>query len=58
MTFLIDAAKYYAAEPHQDAAWEWLWESLDPYTQQVFVDCYRDSPEPPVTPKPLSLIHI
>ena len=46
MTFLIDAAKYYAAEPHQDAAWEYLWDSLDEYTQQVFMDAYRASPAP------------
>ena len=45
--YLIDAAKYYAAQPHQDAAWEYLWDSLDEYTQQVFIDAYRDAPEPP-----------
>jgi hypothetical protein len=47
MTYLIDAAKYYAAEPHQDAAWEWLWNSLDEYTQTEFMVAYRDAPEPP-----------
>jgi len=47
MSFLINAAKYYAAQPHQDAAWEYLWESLDEYTQQVFMDAYRDAPEAP-----------
>ena len=36
MSFITDAAKYYAAEPHQDAAWEYLWESLDEYTQEEF----------------------
>ena len=46
-SFLIDAAKYYAAQPHQDAAWEYLWDSLDEYTQDVFMDAYRDAPEPP-----------
>jgi hypothetical protein len=46
-SFLIDAAKYYAAEPHQDAAWEYLWDSLDEYTQDCFKDAYRDAPEPP-----------
>lgn len=54
MSFLIDAAKYYAAQPHQDAAWDFLWESLDSYTQQVFMDCYRDAPEPD-TSNPLSV---
>ena len=46
-SFLIDAAKYYAAEPHQDAAWEYLWDSLDEYTQDCFMDAYRDAPEAP-----------
>jgi predicted chitinase len=46
-SFLIDAAKYYAAQPHQDAAWEYLWASVDEYTQDCFMDAYRDSPEPP-----------
>ena len=50
MSFITDAAKYYAAEPHQDAAWEWLWESLDPYTQEGFKEAYRASPEPPEVP--------
>ena len=40
-SFLINAAKYYAAEPHQDAAWEYLWDSLDEYTQDVFKDNTR-----------------
>ena len=52
MTFILNAAKYYAAKPHQDAAWEWLWESLDPYTQEGFKEAYRASPEPPVAPIP------
>lgn len=47
MTYLVDAAKYYTAEPHQDAAWEYLWASLDEYTQDCFVDAYRDAPELP-----------
>lgn len=46
MSFLINAAKYYAAQPHQDAAWEYLWDSLDEYTQDVFIDAYRDGPKP------------
>lgn len=50
MSFITNAAKYYNAEPHQDAAWEWLWESLDPYTQERFKEAYRASPEPPEVP--------
>ena len=46
MSFITDAAKYYAAQPHQDAAWEYLWASLDEYTQDCFMDAYRDAPEP------------
>ena len=47
MSFITYAAKYYAAQPHQDAAWEYLWASLDEYTQDCFMDAYRASPEPP-----------
>ncbi len=47
MTFITDAAKYYAAKPHQDAAWEYLWASLDEYTQDCFMDAYRDAPKAP-----------
>ncbi len=47
MSFILDAAKYYAALPHQDAAWEYLWASLDEYTQDCFMDAYRDAPEAP-----------
>lgn len=47
MSFITDAAKYYAAKPHQDAAWEYLWASVDEYTQDCFIDAYRDAPEPP-----------
>ena len=47
MSFITDAAKYYAAQPHQDAAWEYLWDSLDEYTQDCFKDAYRDAPEAP-----------
>ena len=46
-SFLIDAAKYYAAQPHQDNAWEYLWDSLDDFTKKVFMDAYRDSTEDP-----------
>ena len=58
MSFITDAAKYYAAQPHQDAAWEWLWESLDPYTQEGFKEAYRASPEPPVVPEPLITVEL
>jgi uncharacterized protein YvpB len=46
MSFITDAALYYAAEPHQDAAWEALWASLDTSTQETFTEAYRASPEP------------
>ena len=46
MNFLIDAATYYKAEPHQDAAWEYLWDSLDEYTQDSFKEAYRTAQEP------------
>lgn len=46
-SFLINAAKYYAAQPHQDAALEYLWASLDEYTQDCFIDAYRNAPEAP-----------
>ena len=44
MSFLKQAATYYVGEPHQDAAWEYLWDSLDSYTQESFKDAYRSSP--------------
>lgn len=47
MTFLTNAAKYYKAEPHQDAAWETLWASLPVSTQEEFKEAYRASPPPP-----------
>ena len=46
MTFITDAAKYYKAEPHQDAAWEALWASLDNPTKETFKEAYRASPPP------------
>ena len=46
MSFILNAAKYYAAEPHQDAAWEALWASLDIPTQETFKAAYRAAPEP------------
>ncbi len=47
MSFITDAAKYYAAQPHQDAAWEALWASLPLSTQEEFKEAYRASPPPP-----------
>ena len=47
MSFITDAVKYYAAEPHQDDAWEALWASLPLSTQEEFKEAYRDSPSPP-----------
>ena len=47
MSFITDAAKYYAAEPHQDAAWETLWASLPLSTQEEFKESYRGSTSPP-----------
>ena len=58
MGFIHNAAKYYEGLSHQDAAWEYLWDSLDEYTQQVFMDCYRDSPEPPAVPEPLITVEL
>ena len=48
MSFLIDAAKYYKAEPHQDRAWEELEAKLPKYLLEEFMAAYRGSPEPPV----------
>ena len=49
MAFLIDAAKYYTAQPHQDAAWRFLEESLTPIELTAFKEAYRDGPEPSET---------
>ena len=46
MSFITDAAKYYAAKPHQDRAWEALWASLPVSTQEEFKTAYRASPPP------------
>ena len=48
MTFLVNAAKYYKAEPHQIAAWEALEAQLPSHTLEDFMTAYRGSPEPPV----------
>ena len=48
MSFLINAAKYYNAEPHQDQAWEELEAELPTDTLERFKMAYRGSPEPSV----------
>ena len=58
MSFITDAAEHYAALPHQDAAWEYLWASLDEYTQERFKEAYRASPEPPKVPEPLITVEL
>ena len=49
-SFLINAAKYYAAQPPQNSARECIWESLNPYTQSGYTKCHSASTEPPVSP--------
>ncbi len=58
MSFITDAAKYYAAEPHQDAAWEALWASLDNPTKETFKEAYRASPPPPEVPEGIITVEI
>ena len=48
MTFLKNAAIYFAYEPHQEAAWEWLESKLPNYLLEEFKAAYRGSPEPSV----------
>jgi len=47
-SFLIDAAKYYAAQPHQDRAWEELEAKLPKHLLDDFKAAYRGSQEPSV----------
>ena len=56
--FILDAAKYYTSQPHQDAAWEYLWASLDEYTKDCFMDAYRDAPEAPEAPPGLITVEV
>ena len=42
MTFLVNAAKYYNAEPHQKAAWDALEVALDASTLEAFKAAYRE----------------
>jgi predicted chitinase len=46
MSFLINAATYYASEPHQEAAWKALEAKLPNYLLEEFMAAYRASPEP------------
>ena len=48
MSFLVSAAKYYNAEPHQVRAWEDLESKLPTYLLEDFKAAYRASPEPSV----------
>lgn len=49
MSFLIDAAQYYKAEPHQRAAWEALEKRLDESTLKEFQAAYRTAQTPQTT---------
>ena len=46
MSFLVNAAKYYKAEPHQNAAWEELEARLDKDTLEWFKAAYRAAQRP------------
>ena len=48
--YLSEAAKWYAAEPHQKAAWDALESQLPKYLLEEFMAAYRGSPEPLVEP--------
>ena len=50
--FLVDAAKYYKAEPHQIASWQWLNSQLTEYTLKEFKARYRSTEVAPVAFKP------
>ena len=50
MTFLVNAAKYYKAEPHQIAAWEELEAQLPLHTLETFKEAYRGPQGPPKAP--------
>ena len=49
MSFLINAATYFKAEPHQEAAWEALEAKLPNYLLEEFIAAYRASPAPLVS---------
>lgn len=46
MSFLLNAAKYYNAEPHQDAAWQGLEARLGKDTLEWFKGAYRAAQTP------------
>ena len=50
MSFLKNAAIYFAYEPHQEAAWEDLEAKLPKYLLEEFMEAYRASPKPLVEP--------
>ena len=52
MTYLVNAAKWYNAEPHQIAAWDFLEGRLSQSTLEEFQTRYRASPAPPESPPP------
>lgn len=54
MTFLVNAAKYYKAEPHQIAAWEELEAQLPSYIIDDFKKAYRAAPAAP-EPSPVAV---
>ena len=54
MSFLVDAVKYYKAEPHQKAAWEALEARLDKDTLEWFKGAYRGA-QRPLTSNPLDV---
>ena len=56
MSFLVDAAKYYKALPHQTAAWEELEASLPIDTLTRFMEAYRTAPVP-LTENPIDLVY-
>ena len=51
--FLPNAAKYYAEEPHQAAAWRFLEDNVAPDILESFTDLYRAAPEPVIPSEPL-----
>ena len=54
MSFLKNAAIYFAYEPHQEAAWEALEAKLPNYLLEEFKAAYRSAPEPVVSLDPNS----
>lgn len=48
--FLPNAAKYYAEEPHQKAAWQFLEDNLPADILESFTELYRAAPAKPAPP--------